>query len=178
MIMVATRSSRSSSSRLSKKHGPVVDRTMEDEVDKREETGDINEGVEDTIPEEKKDIGCKQCLEEEEKEPSKPIHKKTSLVRFNEVVETREVETEYDKPDRTLSYVKGFLKRVIICSVLVMFVKSFWPQLQPVVWPEAPVKVDISLSPHLTPTVLLRRGNSTSSTTRASAATSVKETTS
>lgn len=135
--MVATRSSRSSSSRLSKKLGSVVDTSMEG-VDMKE-SGATNAGAGDGSPEDKKDIGCKQCLEEEE-DPSKPIAKKASLVRFNEVVETREVETEYDKPNRTMSYIKGFVQRVIICSLFVMFCKITWPQLQPMVWPEAPVK--------------------------------------
>ena len=140
--MVATRSSRSSS-RLKKK-GPVVDTNMEDKEDKkREETeetsGEAEAEAEDTSPKEKNDIGCKQCLEEGD--PSKTFHKKASQVRFNEVVETREVETEYDKPDRTVAYIQGFLKRVVICTVLVMLCKTAWPYLQPVVWPETPIKV-------------------------------------
>ena len=49
------------------------------------------EGDTETAPKDKNDIGCKQCLEEGK--PSKKFHKKTNQVRFNEVVETREVET-------------------------------------------------------------------------------------
>merc|ERR1711874_458857 len=131
------RSSRSSST-LGERQSSVVDTDMGDEVDKVEETEKSNVEVEDTSPKDKNDIGCKQCLLEGE--PSKPIHKKASQVRFNEVVETREVETEYDKPSRTGAYIQGFFKRVIICTVILMVGKSVWPHLQPVVWPEAPVK--------------------------------------
>jgi len=35
------------------------------------------------------------------------------------------------------AYLKGFGKRVIICSILVMVFRSLWPRLQPIVWPEA-----------------------------------------
>merc|ERR1711874_610180 len=115
------RSSRSSST-LGERQSSVVDTDMGDEVDKVEETEKSNVEVEDTSPKDKNDIGCKQCLLEGE--PSKPIHKKASQVRFNEVVETREVETEYDKPDRIFKYMKAFVKRVIICSAFIMLCKS------------------------------------------------------
>jgi len=118
-------------------------------MDKKEETVEKKEGVEDatppaekkdedTAPKDKNDIGCKECLEE--KKPSKTFHKKTNQVRFNEVVETREVETEYDKPDRIFKYIQGFIKRVIICSAFILLCKSVWPRIQPMVWPEAPTQ--------------------------------------
>merc|ERR1711874_233774 len=125
-----------------------VDTGMEDTMDKKKETVENNEGVEDTTPADKNeeapapadknDIGCKQC--KEEGKPSKTFLKKTNQVRFNEVVETREVETEYDKPDRIFKYMKAFVKRVIICSAFIMLCKSVWPRIQPMVWPEIPDK--------------------------------------
>jgi len=140
--MVSTRSSRTSRKQSS------VDNHMEDKMDKKEETVEKKEGVEDTTPTEKNeedsapkdknDIGCKECLEEGK--PSKTFLKKTNQVRFNEVVETREVETEYDKPDRIFNYMKAFVKRVIICSAFIMLCKTVWPRVQPVVWPEIPDK--------------------------------------
>ena len=152
--MVSTRSSRTS-----RKQSPV-DSNMEDKKDKKEETVEKKEEVEDTTPAEKNeedtapkdknDIGCKQCLEEGK--PSKAFHKKTNQVRFNEVVETREVETEYDKPDRIFKYMQGFIKRVIICSAFILLCKTVWPRIQPMVWPETPTKVrapPISLSPDI-----------------------------
>ena len=143
--MVSTRSSRTS-----RKQSPV-DTNMEDTMDKKEATVEKKEEVEDipptdpiegdteTAPKDKNDIGCKQCLEEGK--PSKTFLKKTNQVRFNEVVETREVETEYDKPDRIFKYMKGFVKRVIICSAFILLCKTVWPRIQPMVWPEEPTKV-------------------------------------
>merc|ERR1719331_1270313 len=105
---------------------------MEDTMDKKEATVEKKEGLEDTTPtdkndedtapKDKNDIGCKQCLEE-----GKPI-------------ETREVETEYDKPDRIFKYMKGFVRRVIICSAFILLCKTVWPRIQPMVWPEVPTK--------------------------------------
>ena len=156
--MVSTRSSRSSL-KVGSKQSPV-DTGMEDTMDKKKETVENNEGVEDTTPADKNeeapapadknDIGCKQC--KEEGKPSKPFHKKTSQVRFNEVVETREVETEYGKPDRIFKYMQGFIKRVLICSVFILLCKSVWPRIQPMVWPETPTKVGTSPTSFLQPT--------------------------
>ena len=53
------------------------------------------------------------------------------------------METEYDKPNRTMRYLQGFAKRVILCTILVMIGKYAWPKLQPIVWPEEPIKVNI-----------------------------------
>ena len=147
--MVSTRSSRTSS-RAGRNQSPV-DINMGDTMDKKEETVEKDEGAEvttpadkkeedtGTAPEEKKDVNCKKCLQEGK--PSKAFHKKTNQVRFNEVVETREVETEYDKPERIFKYMQGFVKRVIICSVFILLCKAIWPRLQPMVWPETPTKV-------------------------------------
>jgi len=157
--MVSTRSSRTS-----RKQSPV-DSNMEDTKDKKEETVEKKEEVEDTTPtdkneeEDKNDIGCKQCLEE-----GKPI-------------ETREVETEYDKPDRIFKYMQGFIKRVIICSAFILLCKTVWPRIQPMVWPETPTKVRApppSLSSHISS----RRENSTFSMIGVSGATSAGGTTS
>jgi len=45
------------------------------------------------------------------------------------------------KPGRVLRYLKGFAKRVVICSLLVLVCKTLWPHVQPVIWPETPAKV-------------------------------------
>jgi len=37
-------------------------------------------------------------------------------------------------------YLKGFVKRVIFCTLLVILVRSLWPKVQPYVWPEDAVK--------------------------------------
>ena len=146
--MVSTRSSRTS-----RKQSPV-DTNMEDTMDKKEATVEkkgveditpTDKNDEDTAPKDKNDIGCKQCLDEGK--PSKTFLKKTNQVRFNEVVETREVETEYDKPERIFKYMKGFVKRVIICSAFILLCKSVWPRIQPVVWPEVPTKVGTPPAP-------------------------------
>ena len=103
--------------------------------------GTNNEDAEVEPEPSKNDIGCKDCLQESGQAPSKELFKQENHVRFNDVVETHEVETEYDKPDRLGAYMKGFGKRVIICTILVMFGKTAWPHIQPIVWPEAPTKV-------------------------------------
>ena len=123
---------------------------MEDKVEASE---DKSEEVKETLvddtkgngeePEEatsKNDLNCKKCVEENEG-TSRGINRKESQVRFNDVVETHEVETEYDKPDRTLNFLKGFGKRVILCTLLIFIAKTAWPRIQPIVWPEEPVKV-------------------------------------
>merc|ERR1711902_347999 len=126
-----------------------VEDMMEDKVeaseDKSEEVKETP--VEDTKengeePEEatsKNDLNCKKCVEENEG-TSRGINRKESHVRFNDVIETHEVETEYDKPDRTLNFLKGFGKRVILCTLLIFIAKAAWPRIQPIVWPEEPVK--------------------------------------
>ena len=151
--MVSTRSStasRSSARTLKPRDDtwPVED-TMEDKVEASEgnmeevkETlveDDVNENKEETTS--KNDLNCKKCVEEKTGGSSRGIIRKESHVRFNDVVETHEVETEYDKPDRTLNFLKGFGKRVILCTLLIFIAKSAWPRLQPIVWPEEPVKV-------------------------------------
>ena len=150
--MVSTRSSTSSrsSARARKPRDntwPVED-TMEDKV---EASDDNAEEVKETVGEDnieeteevtsKNDLNCKKCVEENEGGSSRRIDRKESQVRFNDVVETHEVETEYDKPDRTLNFLKGFGKRVILCTLLIFIAKTAWPRLQPIVWPEEPVKV-------------------------------------
>ena len=124
---------------------------MEDKVEASEDNSEeVKETlVEDTKgngeePEEatgKNDLNCKKCVEENEGGTSRGINRKESQVRFNDVVETHEVETEYDKPDRTLNFLKGFGKRVILCTLLIFIAKTAWPRIQPIVWPEEPVKV-------------------------------------
>ena len=38
-------------------------------------------------------------------------------------------------------YLKGFVKRVVACTILVMAAKNSWPYFQSRFWPEEPVKV-------------------------------------
>ena len=153
--MVSTRSSTSSRSsaraRKPRENTCPVEDMMEDKVEASE---DNTEEVKDTVVEDtkangeeteevtsKNDLNCKKCVEENEGGKSKGINRKESQVRFNDVVETHEVETEYDKPDRTLTFLKGFGKRVILCTLLIFIAKTAWPRIQPIVWPEEPVKV-------------------------------------
>ena len=152
--MVSTRSSTSSRSsaraRKPRDNTCSVEDMMEDKVEASE---DKSEEVKETLVEDtdgngeeleeatsKNDLNCKKCVEENEG-TSRGINSKESQVRFNDVVETHEVETEYDKPDRTLNFLKGFGKRVILCTLLIFIAKTAWPRLQPIVWPEEPVKV-------------------------------------
>ena len=151
--MVSTRSSTSSRSsargRKQRENTCPVEDTMEDKV---EASDDNTEEVQETVGEDnivaeteevtsKNDLNCKKCVEENEGGSSRGIDRKESHVRFNDIVETHEVETEYDKPDRTLNFLKGFGKRVILCTLLIFIAKTAWPRLQPIVWPEEPVKV-------------------------------------
>jgi len=97
---------------------------VSEETDEHEMTEDTQEPGADTVK-------CKKCLDENDLEPNK--------VHFNEKVETREVETEYSKPSRS-NYLKGFAKRVVLCTIFVMIVKNAYPELQARFWPEAPAK--------------------------------------
>lgn len=72
----------------------------------------------------KNELNCKKCDEEKEEG----------------AIETREVETEYAKPDKSLAFLKGFGQRVILCTMLIFIAKSAWPKIQPIVWPEEPTK--------------------------------------
>ena len=89
----------------------------------------------------KNELNCKKCDEEKEEGASRGFNRKESKVRFNDIVETREVETEYAKPDKSLAFLKGFGQRVILCTMLIFIAKSAWPKIQPIVWPEEPTKV-------------------------------------
>lgn len=135
-IMVATRraSARNRKQALSSSVGHDMDTEQNDPTTNDEEVPEENVEAEP----QKNDIGCKKCLQEGE--GSKKFSKKESQVRFNDVVETHEVETEYGKPDRTLIYLKGFAKRVIVCTMFVMIAKTAWPHVAPIVWPEEPTK--------------------------------------
>jgi len=118
IIMVATRRA---SARL-RKQDNSVDTSMEEQHDVKNEeteTGAVEEEV--AAEASKNDINCKKCVEEK-------------------AIETHEVETEYDKPDKTREYLAGFVKRVFICTMFVMLAKTAWPHLAPIVMPEAPVK--------------------------------------
>lgn len=125
--MVATRRASARIRKQQKSDSTSVEDTMEETVDNKEAAEEVmeEEAEVDSSAPSKNDIGCKKCLEEDDK---------------SESIETHEVETEYDKPDRTLKYLKGFGQRVILCTFLVMIGKYAWPKLQPIVWPEEPVK--------------------------------------
>jgi len=116
--MVATRSSRASA---------------------RLNIGEVTEAVEDTMEnkednnvEEEKSTECNECNDEPTKD------------RINEIIDSKENAVEEkavdEKPDRLVSYLKGFVKRVIFCTILVIAVKNSWPYLQSRFWPEAPTK--------------------------------------
>merc|ERR1712179_11712 len=111
-----------------------VEDMMEDKVEASE---DNSEEVKETLVEDTKGNG-----EETEEATSKNDLNCTKCVEENEggTIETHEVETEYDKPDRTLNFLKGFGKRVILCTLLIFIAKTAWPRIQPIVWPEEPVK--------------------------------------
>jgi hypothetical protein len=122
--MVATRSTRASA-RL--KQNEAVE-----PVEQVEET--MEEKVENNV-EEEKSPDCSECNDDSNKETTKD--------RINEVIESKEkdeVVEEAVKPDRT-GYLKGFVKRVVMCTILVMAAKNAWPYLQSRFWPEEPVKV-------------------------------------
>ena len=117
--MVATRSSRASA---------------------RLNIGEVTEAVEDTMEnkednnvEEEKSTECNECNDEPTKD------------RINEIIDSKENAVEEkavdEKPDRLVSYLKGFVKRVIFCTILVIAAKNSWPYLQSRFWPEAPTKV-------------------------------------
>ena len=142
--MVSTRSTRASTRLRKQREVSSVSGDMADNDDNIDNGEDNMENEEEEVVEQvqnKNDIGCKKCLEEEVQESSKKLSKKQSQVRFNDVIETHEVETEYDKPSKTAEYLQGFAKRVVICTLFVMIGKFAWPKLQPIVWPEEPIKV-------------------------------------
>lgn len=115
--MVATRSSRASARlNISEESKPVVE-TM----DNKEDNSVKDEKISD----------CIEC----NNEPTKD--------RINEAIDSKEKDEEekdVEKPDRVTNYLKGFVKRVIFCTILVIAVKNSWPYLQSRFWPEAPTK--------------------------------------
>jgi len=133
--MVGTRGTRTSARLRKQKNTCLVGDSMEESVDNRDEqeeetvegednnAGEEGENATEENEPQKNDIGCKSCLQEGEQS-----------------IETHEVETEYDKPNRTMRYLQGFAKRVVLCTILVMIGKYAWPRLQPIVWPEEPIK--------------------------------------
>lgn len=119
--MVATRSTRASARNRKQALSSSVANDMDTETNDSTKEEEVVEENAATEPQ-KNDIGCKKCLQE------------------GDGIETHEVETEYDKPDRTLNYLQGFAKRVIICTMFVMIAKTAWPHVAPIVWPEEPTK--------------------------------------
>ena len=47
---------------------------------------------------------------------------------------------DVEKPDKVTNYMKGFVKRVVVCTILVMAAKNSWPYIQSRFWPEEPTK--------------------------------------
>eukprot|EP00090_Calanus_glacialis_P030010 TRINITY_DN4824_c0_g1_i1.p1 TRINITY_DN4824_c0_g1~~TRINITY_DN4824_c0_g1_i1.p1 ORF type:complete len:256 (-),score=98.53 TRINITY_DN4824_c0_g1_i1:130-897(-) len=117
--MVATRSTRASARLKQNEAVEPVEETMEEKVE--------NNVEKEKSPE------CSEC-NDNSKEPTKD--------RINEVIESKvkdEKEEDAVKPDRT-GYLKGFVKRVVMCTILVMAAKNAWPYLQSRFWPEEPAK--------------------------------------
>jgi len=115
--MVATRSTRASA-RLNKSE---VTEPVEGTMDNKEDNNVKDE----------KSADCIEC----NNEPSKDT--------INEAIDSKERDAEEkadEKPDRLTNYLKGFVKRVIFCTILVIAVKNSWPYLQSRFWPEAPTK--------------------------------------
>jgi len=125
LIMVATRSTRASARLKRNEAEESVEENMEDNVEKTE--ADTNE-VENKcdVPQEE----CREC-NNIKNEPTKD--------NINEIIASTDKEDE-EKPDRVTGYLKGFAKRVILCTILVMAAKNFWPHIQSRFWPEEPVK--------------------------------------
>lgn len=121
--MVATRSTRASA-RLKKNQ--AVDtgaENMEDKVENNAEE-EKSEGV--------REEDCIKC-NEISNEPTKDT--------INEIIDSNSEELKDDsKSNKMTGYLKGFAKRVVLCTILVMAARSAWPQLQSRFWPEEPVK--------------------------------------
>jgi len=96
--------------------------------------------TQDTVMARKKD-----ATKEEEKHADKQT-KGNSALKSEDHVCSHEHEHEQGQEHGPLketgvkSYLRGFGKRVIICSILVVVFRSLWPRVQPYVWPEAPGK--------------------------------------
>lgn len=120
LIMVATRSTRASARLKSDEAVESVEDNTEDNTENMEEK---SEGVNEE---------CREC-NDASNEPTKE--------RINEIIDSKDGEApEATKPDRVSGYLKGFAKRVVMCTILVMAAKSAWPHLQSRFWPEEPVK--------------------------------------
>merc|ERR1712168_390775 len=79
-----------------------------------------------------------------EEEKSAETNNEPTKDRINDKIDSKEnaeVEKAVDeKADRLVNYLKGFVKRVIFCTILVIAGKNSWPYLQSRFWPEAPTK--------------------------------------
>jgi len=115
--MVATRSTRASA-RLNKSE---VTEPVEGTMDNKE----------DNSVKDEKSADCIECNNEPNKD---------KINEASDSKERKEEEKADEKPDRLTNYLKGFVKRVIFCTILVIAVKNSWPYLQSRFWPEAPTK--------------------------------------
>jgi len=115
LIMVATRSTRASA---------------------RLNIGEVTEAVEEAM-ENKEDNNV-------EDEKSTECNDEPTKDKISEKIDAKEESGNEkgvnEKPDRLTNYLKGFVKRVIFCTILVIAVKNSWPYLQSRFWPEAPTK--------------------------------------
>jgi len=128
-IMVATRTS----ARLREKRegleeaSPTLDTGMETEEENKA-VKEVNTGEEESSPVEPS---------------SENVENETEILKSTEA-ETQISNGSIKVPQKNGSdipgYMKGFAKRVVLCTILVFLFKSVWPQVQNTIWPEEPVK--------------------------------------
>jgi len=121
--MVSTRSTRASA-RLRKKEAEV-------------------EPVEEPMEEEK----VEEAMEEDPSLQSTSVDSDVPKSDANELAEEeinhcgeKDEANDVEKPDKVTNYMKGFVKRVVVCTILVMAAKNSWPYIQSRFWPEEPTK--------------------------------------
>jgi len=121
--MVATRSTRASARLKRDEAVESVEESMENNVEnmEKEKSERVNED-------------CSECNDiSNDNEPTKE--------RINEIIDSKDKEEQDDaKPARVTGYLKGFAKRVVLCTILVMVAKNAWPHIQSRFWPDEPVK--------------------------------------
>lgn len=133
--MVATRSSARGGEPPSNKNMEMVEKEV---VVEKEDVKKIVEKEEVKEPLFKEEI-----VEETPKPKTKELLNEELVEKVEEeVVEavSEEEEKVVSKSERVGNYLVGFGKRVVICTLLVMFAKLVYPELQSRFWPEKPVK--------------------------------------
>jgi len=102
------------------------DVTPEIEKVKEEES---NEKVETLVNDQKIAEKDEQTKQEEDNAQNKLIEEET-------VTCDHQQQHTPSKNSGFRKYCKGFMKRVIFCTLLVILVRTLWPKIQPFVWPE------------------------------------------